>query len=94
MLLTEFTRRASTRDFTVLETNFVYSVFLYTLTCLINEHACLLGTFCYYKREKRRDLIPFEITKCSYFDQKYCPTFKVTQTLFLYFFAELGCSRK
>ena len=24
----------------------------YTLTCLINKHACLLGTFCYYKRER------------------------------------------
>ena len=31
-----------------------------TLTCLINMHACLLGTFCNFKRERQNDLFPFE----------------------------------
>ena len=36
------------------------SRFLPTLTCLINMHACLLGTFCNFKRERQNDLFPFE----------------------------------
>ena len=33
---------------------------VHTLTCLINMHACLLGTFCNFKRERQNDLFPFE----------------------------------